>query len=497
MIPPTKIRVRRGIPFLFILDRALLPHQFLRKMLATWNWKLIGYGPQYYRLKIGKYSLKLRPEHFEIIFGEWQDWKRYYLPPFTLDGTTVLDVGAGCGETALFYFLHGARRVICVESNPHLANIAIENVETNNWSADVLARPFDLGILKMKFDFMKIDCEGCEAQLLNAELLPACVMEVHGRDVLDALTSRFDLEVPYARTEKETVRHDDFAHRQRRMYYLGWRFTKARNRYYRERGLRKLYCAFILMILELHPDFVNVYRARWGRVWEAYYFPFEKLTRPRVGAILSARISAASQNEHSALAVKSSVQAAVRLLIITPRFSPPETYEEHIAARVNPHLDEYTHVAIVDADTEVPEDFYHLPEKHPDADIIAAKVIPTSRVYRVWETLTYGVRLSRYRLRGAAVIYSTEFLKRVRGYPRVGTPDTWLYTRADRIVQDPMRVYHRESFNVRHSLSTQVRSGKARAEMGQPAWRVAAHSIFRLRPLVLFTYLYYRARIKS
>lgn len=187
----------------------------------------------------------------------------------------------------------------------------------------------------------------------------------------------------------------------------------------------------------------------------------------------------------------------MRLLTVVPKYVPPETYQEHISERVNPLLDEYTHVAIVDADTEVPNEFYQLPEQYPDAEIIAPKVVPTSRVYRTWETLTYWIRLSRFRLRGAAVIYSTGFLRSVGGYPTVDTPDTWLYRRATKVVQTPMKVYHRESFDLRHSIYTQRRSGKARAEMKQSAWRVTAHSLFRLRPLVLFYYLYYRTRTKN
>ena len=177
-----------------------------------------------------------------------------------------------------------------------------------------------------------------------------------------------------------------------------------------------------------------------------------------------------------------------------PVYRTPETYGEHIANRVNPHLDEYTHIVIIDADMEVPEEFYDLPEQYADADIITPKIIPASRVFRAWESLTYGVRLSRFRLRGAAVIYNASFLKRVGGYPRVITPDTWLYDRAGKVVQVPLKAYHRESFSVRHSVATQVRSGKARAEMRQSMWRVAAHSLFRLRPLVLFVYLYYRSK---
>jgi hypothetical protein len=63
------------------------------------------------------------------------------------------------------------------------------------------------------------------------------------------------------------------------MYYLGWRFTRVREKFRKTNGLRRLYYAIILVILELHPDFANVYRARWGRVWEAYYFPGKTIRR--------------------------------------------------------------------------------------------------------------------------------------------------------------------------------------------------------------------------
>lgn len=186
----------------------------------------------------------------------------------------------------------------------------------------------------------------------------------------------------------------------------------------------------------------------------------------------------------------------VRPLLVTPKYNLPERYETHVARRVNPYLDDYTHVILVDADIDVPSEFYELPKQYYDAEIITPKIVPSTLVYRIWESFTYWIRLSRMRLRGAAVIYSTVFLKRVGGYPEVTTPDTWLYNHAikEKIVQVPMIAYHRESFSLNHSISTQKRSGKARADMKQSVWRVTAHSVFRLRPLVLFTYLYYRAK---
>ena len=179
-------------------------------------------------------------------------------------------------------------------------------------------------------------------------------------------------------------------------------------------------------------------------------------------------------------------------LNVTPSYSPPETYQGDVSKRVNPHLDDYSHVILVDSDIEVPKEFFDLPQEYPDADIIAPKVIPASRVFRLWEAFTYGIRLNRMRVRGSPIIYSTNFLKSVGGYPNVESPDTWLLRRAGKVVQVPLKAIHHEDFNLRYSIQKQVYRGKARAEMRQPVWRVAAHSIFRCRPVVLFAYLYYR-----
>jgi len=58
-------------------------------------------------------SLALTEQHRATLEGELDMWHKHYLPI----GQTVLDVGAGCGETALFYLKHGAQRVICIEAD--------------------------------------------------------------------------------------------------------------------------------------------------------------------------------------------------------------------------------------------------------------------------------------------------------------------------------------------------------------------------------------------
>ena len=264
---------RTGKPFLLVANPAILPHQCLKKMFVTWYWTLTSSSSKYYNLRIGRYTVKLHPEYFHIIFHEWPEWKMYHLPPFSLKGATVLNIGAGCGETALFYFIHGVKRVICVEQVPELATIISGNLRANKWNAEVYGSPFGIEMLNLSFDFMKMDCEGCEARLLEADLLPTCVMEVHDRHVLYALINKFGLTVANAKTTEWNPRYHNFERRQHRMYYLGLRFARVREKLHQTKGLRRLYYAVILVILELHPNFATAYRARWGRVWEAYNFP--------------------------------------------------------------------------------------------------------------------------------------------------------------------------------------------------------------------------------
>lgn len=60
-------------------------------------------------------QIKLLGDFLIMLATEWKIWEKYYLPPFPLYGKTILDVGAGCGETAFFYILYGAKKIIAIE----------------------------------------------------------------------------------------------------------------------------------------------------------------------------------------------------------------------------------------------------------------------------------------------------------------------------------------------------------------------------------------------
>jgi hypothetical protein len=106
-------------------------------------------------LHLSKYSR-------ELIRDELDFWHDAYLP----SGEVVLDVGACCGETALFYILHGAKRVICIEPYPkylrylHMNKAIIEK----RYKAKIDILPYAINKIKM-------DAEGAEIGMS---------MEVHG-----------------------------------------------------------------------------------------------------------------------------------------------------------------------------------------------------------------------------------------------------------------------------------------------------------------------------
>jgi hypothetical protein len=147
-------------------------------------------------------SLFLTEARVGDIICEWNQWEKYYLPEFGLDGKTVLDVGAGCGETAYFYFLHGAKRVIAIEMDPVQLELLKKNAQLNGWNNNtrqfkIIPRAFELQDLKReKFDFAKIDIEGGEADLLKLDRIDfSLVLEAHGRELRDQLGKKFGLSV--------------------------------------------------------------------------------------------------------------------------------------------------------------------------------------------------------------------------------------------------------------------------------------------------------------
>jgi len=121
-----------------------------------------------------------------------------------LRGREVVDVGANVGDTALYFVLNGARKVIAVEPLPNVAKCAEENVRLSGatdkvkvlnaaLSNEPVGVPCDYDVLSSRYFstlkgsgpckvpgitlgdllnmvddpyLLKMDCEGCEAQVI-------------------------------------------------------------------------------------------------------------------------------------------------------------------------------------------------------------------------------------------------------------------------------------------------------------------------------------------
>jgi len=103
-------------------------------------------------------SLALTEQHRATLEGELDMWHKHYLPI----GQTVLDVGAGCGETALFYLKHGAQRVICIEADKTALELLVKNFGSDD----------RVSIVSARVDSIKIDIEGDEENLVVESHFP-------------------------------------------------------------------------------------------------------------------------------------------------------------------------------------------------------------------------------------------------------------------------------------------------------------------------------------
>jgi SAM-dependent methyltransferase len=187
---------KKKLPALYILGRVYLPHKAL-SLLWDFRWlNEIEHNKEYTILEVEGNTLKFLNEYVSWIIDEWKEWKKYYVPDFSLQGKTVLDVGAGCGETALLFFLHGAYKVIAVEPNVKAVECLKENAQRNNWNVEIVAESFSLEHLKLDYDFMKMDGEGCEELLLSLPRIDKpCVVEVHNNKLLNKFIKKGWLKI--------------------------------------------------------------------------------------------------------------------------------------------------------------------------------------------------------------------------------------------------------------------------------------------------------------
>ena len=119
-----------------------------------------------------------------IALREWIDWGSHYRPPFPLENKTVMDIGAGCGETILFFATKGCCDFIAIEPNATCAELIKQNAELNRLKVEIINDVFKPEHLELNYDFIKCDCEGGEEILLGKKIKPVA-LEVHGTNLID------------------------------------------------------------------------------------------------------------------------------------------------------------------------------------------------------------------------------------------------------------------------------------------------------------------------
>ena len=124
-------------------------------------------------------------------------WSKFYLPKVGLKGATVLDAGAGCGETTHFFFQHGAARVIALEKDPNAVSLLRKNSIKNKWRIVIYEDSLQPWHVKdLKYDFAKIDVEGGERCLLQLENLPfKTVIETHSKELTQGFMDKFHMKI--------------------------------------------------------------------------------------------------------------------------------------------------------------------------------------------------------------------------------------------------------------------------------------------------------------
>jgi hypothetical protein len=181
----------------------------------------------------------------------------------------------------------------------------------------------------------------------------------------------------------------------------------------------------------------------------------------------------------------------VRVKTVVVRFQPPETYGGFVSRIVNPILDEFSHFLILDSDTVCNFSADDVAEQFGVADVVGFNVVSSSRTFRAWEKMTYWLKLSP-RVRGCAMLVSSDFLRRIGGYPSGEFVDTVLLQKSKRTIVAPFKVHHFQRFDLKHSIWRQISDGKFRAELRYPFWKTLLHSVFRGRPFVLLSYVFHR-----
>lgn len=119
------------------------------------------------------FKLKLLNGIYSFIIDEIYLMKVY--GDKSLNDRIVIDIGASIGDTAIYFVMNNAKKVYTFEPDKERFKLLIENIRLNNLEEKIFA--YNIAIDSRKLErfikdnnlsniFLKIDCEGCEYDLL-------------------------------------------------------------------------------------------------------------------------------------------------------------------------------------------------------------------------------------------------------------------------------------------------------------------------------------------
>jgi glycosyltransferase involved in cell wall biosynthesis len=117
-----------------------------------------------------------------------------------------------------------------------------------------------------------------------------------------------------------------------------------------------------------------------------------------------------------------------------------------------------------------------------------------NRIYYYWEKTLKFAPLGGEPW-GALRLIRRDCLEKVGGFKDVIAQETQLDIELRKAgyqskVAKNMTYYHLRRFSFMKAIGSQIQAGKMRRQIKMPLWRVFGHSITRLRPFVLYGYLY-------
>lgn len=117
-----------------------------------------------------------------------------------------------------------------------------------------------------------------------------------------------------------------------------------------------------------------------------------------------------------------------------------------------------------------------------------------NRLYYYWEKTRRFAPLGE-EPRGALRLIRRDCLEKVGGFKDVIAQESQLDIDLRKagyksIIASNVVYYHLRRFSFRKAIRSQIKAGKMRRQMKMPFWRVFGHSILRLRPFVLYGYLF-------